>query len=530
MDNWAGELQKIDDFARRLDQSAPIPTLSEDDLNSFSREIIRLQDLFSLIASMPASKRPPVEEWDDTVSSLWRKLFSKGDDIDRYTLSDIWLKILLDTKQENRILRTAAAFVASARNFSLFGEALETGERMLDLFGESRCGALANLLNSVGSIHYCRKDFEKAEECYIRASEIAESLPDKEIQQWIGVSKTDFKGQEIINRIETLLDRGSLSEGEMRSDFALEAEKLIGEIDRMPISRNLSTFLLVTKTEFQMLANNLKEAAVILDRIEEITRSGSGPYFYSLMTTHARLRSRLFGMNGDWNKAYQWIRKALRQVSTKTYPAEDVFVLEDAIKIVRKLHDERHGLKDSDLVKDLVFLLEDKDWYTGGSHSRQVAELSLKIGHVIKKQGAADLDILELEMAGLVHDIGKLKIPWSLLNKIAPITPKEREILKKHAQFGKEILDEIGLGGSASIVFEHHETMDLKGYPRGKRPSLPAAIVGISDVFDASTTLNRRYKVAKGVKETMDEIRSLSNLKYHPEVVKGLGIVMERAV
>lgn len=530
MDNWAVELQRIQDFSKRLDVSAPVPTLSEDDLNSFSREVIRLQDLFSLIASLPASKRPDIGEWDDTVSTLWRKLFSKGDDIDRYTLSDIWLKILLDTDQENRILRTAAAFVASARNFSLFGEALEVGERMIGAYGKDRCGALANLFNSVGSIHYCKKDYEKAEECYLSAFRLAESLPDQEIHQWVGVSKVDFKGQEIINRIETLLERGFLSEGEMRSDLALDAEKLISEIDRMPISKNLSTFLLVTKTEFQMLANNAKEATVILDRIEEISRNGSGPYFYSLMTTHARLRARLFGLMGDWNKSYQWIRKALRQVSTKTYPAEDIFVLEDAIRIVRKLHDERKGLQDSDLVKDLVFLLEDKDWYTGGSHSRQVAELSLKIGHILKKSGSLDLDILELEMAGLVHDIGKLKIPWSLLNKIAPITPKEREILKKHAQFGKEILEEIGLGGAAAIVYEHHETMDSKGYPRGKTPSLPAAIVGISDVFDASTTLNRRYKVAKGVHETMAEIRSLANLKYHPEVVRGLGMLMEKIV
>ncbi len=530
MDNWAGELQRIRDFSRKLDESAPIPTLSEDDLNSFAREVIRLQDLLSLISSLPASKRPDVGEWDDTVSTLWRKLFSKGDDIDRYTLSDIWLRILIESKEEKRILRTAAAFVASARNFSLFDEALEVGTAMLDRYGEDSCGALANLLNSVGSVYYCKKDFEKAEECYLRAHETAERLTEQETQQWIGVSSVDFRGQEMINRIETILDRGFLSVGEIRSDRVLEAEKLISDLDRMPISRNLATFLLVTKTEFQMLANNFKEATVILDRIEEIGRTGTGPYFYSLMTTHARLRARLFGLTGDWNKAYQWIRKALRQVSTKTYPAEDVFVLEDAIKIVRKLHDERKGLRDSDLVKDLVFLLEDKDWYTGGSHSRQVAELSLKIGHIMKRQGAGDLDILELEMAGLVHDIGKLRIPWSLLNKVAPITPKEREILKKHAQFGKELLEEIGLTGSAAIVYEHHETMDSKGYPRGKKPSLPAAIVGISDVFDASTTLNRRYKVAKGVRETMAEIRSLSSLKYHPDVVNSLGMLMEKVV
>jgi HD-GYP domain-containing protein (c-di-GMP phosphodiesterase class II) len=530
MENWTFELDRIQNFIKRLDESPPVPTLSEDDLNSYSREIIYLQDLFSLIASLPVSKRPDIEAWDEVVSKLWRKFFAKGDDIDRYTLGDIWLKILLDTDHSRRILRTTTAFVASARNFSLFDEALEVGTRVAGRYSQSPCGALANLLNSVGSVHYCKKDYEKADECFQKAFGMADAFSEEESSHWIGVSRTDFRGQEIINRIETYLDRGSLTEGDARADWALKAEKLISEIDSMPISKNLASFLLVTKTEFSMIAGNFKEAGHILDRIEELSKSASGPYYYSLLTTHARLSARLCGAMGDWNKAYQWIRKALRFVSTKNYPAEDIFVLEDAIKIVRKLHNEKKGPEDSDIVKDLVFLLEDKDWYTGGSHSRQVAELSLRIGHILKKSGAGDLDILELEMAGLVHDIGKLKIPWSLLNKVAPITPKEREILKLHAQFGKEILEEIGLDASAAIVYEHHETMDSKGYPRGKLPSLPAAIVGISDVFDASTTLNRRYKVAKGIPETMDEIRSLSNLKYHPDVVRGLGVLMERLV
>jgi HD-GYP domain-containing protein (c-di-GMP phosphodiesterase class II) len=528
MGSWGPELQKISHFIKKLDELPSVPTLTDEELNSFSQDIVYLQDLLSLISTMPVSKRPDIMEWDDVVSKMWRKLFAKGDDIDRYTLGDIWLKILLDTDDESRILRTATAFVASARNFSLFDEALEVGTRVESLCGASRSGALANLLNSIGSVHYCRKDYEKAEGTYIKASEMAGALPEQEIFNWIGVSKVDFQAQELINRTETILERGFHSEGESRASWALMAEKIIAEIDSMPISKNLAAFLLVTKTEFAMIARNYKEAGLILDRIEEIARNGDGPYYYSIMTTHARLRSKLFGEMGDWNKSYQWIRKALRLVSTKTYPAEDVFVLEDAIKIVRRLHHEKKGLQDSDLVKDLIFLLEDKDWYTGGSHSRQVAELSLRIGHILKKDGAGDLDILELEMAGLVHDIGKLRIPWSLLNKVAPITPKEREILKMHARFGKEILVDIGLGTSAEIVYEHHETMDSKGYPRGKRPSLSAAIVGLSDVFDASTTLNRRYKVAKSVSETLEEIKSLSDLKYHRDVVRGLGILMEK--
>lgn len=527
MAGWDLELQKIRLFSSKLDDNPPISTFSDEGLNAFSENIIYLQDLFSLISTMPASKRPPVKEWDDEVSKLWRKLFAKGDDIDRYTLGELWLKILVEDGDEQRILRTATAFVASARNFSLFGEAIGVGEAIIKDFGKRNPGPPANLMNTLGSVHYCMKDFEKAEEHFLKASAMSESLSEEEIFKWIGSTKTDFRGQEILNRIETILERGFLSEGAARESWAAKAEKLLSEIDVMPISANLANFLLVTKTEFAMIKSNFGEATKILDRIEELSKNGDGPYSYSMTTTHARLQAKLSCFLGEWNKAYQWIRKALRLVSIKTYPAEDVFVLEDAIKIVRKLYSSRPGTRDYDLVKDLVFLLEDKDWYTGGSHSRQVAELSLKIGHILNQDGTANLDILELEMAGLVHDIGKLRIPWSLLNKVAPITPKEREILKLHARFGKEILEEIGLVSAAQIVYEHHETMDSRGYPRGKPPTLPAAIVGISDVFDASTTLNRRYKVAKSLTEAISEIRSLAGIKYHPDAVKGLGALVE---
>ncbi|MCX7829834.1 MAG: HD domain-containing protein [Acidobacteria bacterium] len=528
MNNWQAELEKISNFEKRLDSINSIASISEDELNDFAKDVHYIQNLLSLIASLPLEKRPDIYVWDDVVSRLWRKLFAKGDDIDRYTFGDLWLKVLLDCSDEKRILRTATGFIASCRNFSLFEEALEVGKIIVERFDCSRNAAYANFINTLGSVYYCKKDFENAEKFYLKAKSIGESVTEDESRSWIVSTKNDFICQEYLNLAEINIELGFETQGKQREIYIEKAEKYISNVDLSLITENLRSFLYVTKSEIAMLKGDIKEAPVLLDKLEEASKKGTGPYYYSIATTHARLKARFFSLLGDYQRAYHFIRKALRQVSTKTYPAEDIFVLEDAIKIVRKLYEEQKKPRDGELVKDLVLLLEDKDWYTGGSHSRQVADLCLKIGHILKKEGNNRLDILDLEMAGLVHDIGKLKIPWSLLNKVAPITPKEREILKLHTKFGKEILEEIGLISCADIVFQHHETIDGKGYPSGKIPTIEASIVGICDVFDASTTINRRYKQPKTIAEAISEISSLAKIKYHPDAVRGIEAVAKR--
>lgn len=528
MNNWQQEFEKIIEFEKKLEKISSLPLLSDNELNDFSKDIHYIQNLLSLIATLPNDQRPDIIVWDDVVSRLWRKLFAKGDDIDRYTFGDLWLKILLDCKDENRICRTATAFIASCRNFSLFKEAFEVSKLIINRFDNSKSAAYANFLNTLGSVYYCEKDYENAEINFLKAKDIVEFITEKEFQEWIVSSKSDFIGQELLNVSEINIEMGFESEGKTRQSCIKKTEELLAQLDSMELTENVKAFLFVTRAELAMLKGDFKEANIFLEKVEKASKKGSGPYFYSLATTLSRLKARYFSLLGDYQKAYSFIRKSLRQVSTKTYPAEEIFVLDEAIKIISKLYGEQKKVKDGELVKDLVILLEDKDWYTGGAHSRQVAELCLKIGHFLKREGYYNLDILDLETAGLVHDIGKLKIPWSLLNKVAPITPKEREILKLHTSFGKEILNKIGLISCSETVYQHHETVDGKGYPQGVVPTIEASIVGICDVFDASTTVNRRYKVPKSVKDTINEIDSLKKIKYHLDAVKGIKFVAEK--
>lgn len=148
--------------------------------------------------------------------------------------------------------------------------------------------------------------------------------------------------------------------------------------------------------------------------------------------------------------------------------------------------------------------LEEKDGATF-NHCVRIRNYSLAIA---KRLGVFTADeIVYLERAAYLHDIGKARIPQEILNKPGKLTPEEFEIMKTHAEFGKQMLLETQtplLMGAAEIVGQHHERMDGNGYPKGLKGDeilLAAQIVGLADVYDALRT-ERVYKQALTIEET----------------------------
>ena len=246
------------------------------------------------------------------------------------------------------------------------------------------------------------------------------------------------------------------------------------------------------------------------------------------LAVHARLLSIIAGMEGDWDSAFQWIRKALRVVTHYCRVGEEQNVLEQAFNLLGDLKGNRESENHGVLVEDLVQLLEDKDWYTGQSHSRGVRSLPACLGKILNTTTGYHLNLKKLEVAGLLHDIGKLRTPRSLLNKIAPLGTREWDILREHPVHGEQILQRIGMGDIASIVKGHHEFMDGTGYPDGQPPDLITAIVCTSDALEAATTSTRRYKIPKKRFTVLKELIANPEKRYHPDVVNALKKFLEQ--
>lgn len=518
--SWEAEFRMVARTAEVLGARGPLPEAPPEVLEDHARHLFHLQNILGLVASLPPSRRPPLEPWDDILGPLWRRLFVRGADIDRYTLADLWRKPLLEAGLTDRFLRSTTAVAASARNFYRFGEALELCREGRKACRGKVSAALANLVNTEGLVHVCLGDLDSAESCYREAMALASQLDDAEMVRWSGLDRAAFLGQERLNLLDVTLRRGSAATGKRAREWALKARRDLDDLALYPLGEGFRHLLLQDRAELALLEGKPAKARAILGELY-FDASSQGPYRYSLQAMQSRLMAQAFAMEGDWTGAHHWIRKAVKESVGKCYPAEEQFVLSQAVAVLKGLHGGDPRRRQA-LIRDLVNLLEEKDWYTGRSHARGVSRLAERLARRLKGGDGWDLSPELLATAGLLHDIGKLRIPWSLLNKIAPLTPKEMGILREHASAGAQILREIGMEEIAAIVEQHHEALDGSGYPRGVAPTEPAAVVAVCDAFEASVTPNRRYKEPKPVAAALAELVGGSGRLYRPEIVEAL--------
>jgi len=164
-------------------------------------------------------------------------------------------------------------------------------------------------------------------------------------------------------------------------------------------------------------------------------------------------------------------------------------------------------------------VLELHDRETEG-HSRRVTEMTLEIA---RRMGVREEDLIHIRRGALLHDIGKLGIPDSILLKPGKLTEEEWEIMKKHPVYAYEMLSKIAyLRPALDIPYCHHEKWDGSGYPRGLKGEeipLPARIFAVVDVFDALTS-DRPYRKAWSREEAIAYIKERSGKDFDPAVVE----------
>jgi len=170
-------------------------------------------------------------------------------------------------------------------------------------------------------------------------------------------------------------------------------------------------------------------------------------------------------------------------------------------------------------VKSLASAIDAKDEYTR-HHSTRVTDFTLKIA---AKMGFSEKELGELELAAVLHDVGKIGVPESILNKPGKLTDQEFKIVMEHPVRGEAILSPvIELKEIGRIVRAHHERYDGRGYPdklKGREIPLGARIMSIADTYD-SITSERPYRKAASHRYAVKEIISCSGTQFDPEVVE----------
>ncbi|MCU0666012.1 MAG: HD domain-containing protein [Candidatus Omnitrophica bacterium] len=184
-------------------------------------------------------------------------------------------------------------------------------------------------------------------------------------------------------------------------------------------------------------------------------------------------------------------------------------------------------------VMALAAAIDAKDHYTHG-HTERVTSLSNQIACEMAQENSAVASskfLEQLRVASLLHDIGKIGVPESILNKNGFLTPEERTVVQEHPKVGSSILAPITeLENAIEAVKCHHEHYDGNGYPgKLKEDQIPlmASIISVADAFDAMIT-HRPYRRALSKDEAFQEIKRCSGSQFDPKVVQAFTTIYHK--
>ncbi len=207
-------------------------------------------------------------------------------------------------------------------------------------------------------------------------------------------------------------------------------------------------------------------------------------------------------------------RRMLEFVSSQVAQSIERKLAEERLR--RGLDKLRTTLKAS--IDSLASAIEMRDPYTAG-HQERVTHLARAIA---VEMGLAGERLEAIEVAGAIHDIGKLYVPAEILSKPTKLTEIEYALIKMHAQAGYTILGKIDFPWPiADIVHQHHEYLNGSGYPQGlhgKDILLESKILCVADIVEAMSS-HRPYRPALGIQAALDEISQKRGILYDREVV-----------
>jgi HD-GYP domain-containing protein (c-di-GMP phosphodiesterase class II) len=194
----------------------------------------------------------------------------------------------------------------------------------------------------------------------------------------------------------------------------------------------------------------------------------------------------------------------------------EIIVQERTVELTKLNRQLQQSL--DEIVIAMSLTLEERDPYTAG-HQRRTTDLSLAIA---REMGLPAHETKGLQMAGLIHDMGKISVPGEILSKPGGLNDAELQLIQRHPQVAYDILRQIDFPWPLDqIVLQHHEKIDGSGYPQGISGDeilLESKILCVADVVETMET-HRPYRPSLGRDAAIEEIRKNRGVLYDPGVV-----------
>ncbi|MFH1061611.1 MAG: HD domain-containing phosphohydrolase [Candidatus Omnitrophota bacterium] len=227
----------------------------------------------------------------------------------------------------------------------------------------------------------------------------------------------------------------------------------------------------------------------------------------------------------DIELAIESIQLGAHDYMSKPYDPADTLVL--IRKLIEKQRLQSDNIQLFDTIKVLALALDARDNYTH-NHSQEVTEYAVSIA---REMGLSVKEIEIIRDAGVLHDIGKIGIPDSVLLKPGRLTDEEYDMIKKHPQIGKSILEPVQcLADKIPLIYHHHERIDGTGYPQGLSGEdipLGARILAIADSYQAMTS-DRPYRKALSMQIAISELEKFRGRQFDSKIVDVFLRVLKR--
>ncbi|MBC7320413.1 HD domain-containing protein [bacterium] len=317
--------------------------------------------------------------------------------------------------------------------------------------------------------------------------------------------------EEDISKVLEHIERqeGSDSVGDIKSYLLTHLDECIELVEFSDINKaGLNLYNATNRREVEDKLTSLMRDILK----EELTGIANG-------LSEGELRTRLLTLSGREKFVYlRWFLLSLKNRPSKILTAIIDITQEEVLKeaLRKKIEEIKESLIQT--IEVLSSIVEIKDPYTF-EHQKKVSLISCAIA---KQLGLSQEIVEQIQIAGLLHDIGKIGIPAEVLNKPGKLSQLEFEIIKLHPEVGYRLLKKIKpLEHVADIVLQHHERLNGSGYPRGIKGDsivLPARIIAVADVLEAMSS-HRPYRPAYPIEKVLEELINGRDELYDPEVV-----------
>ena len=456
-----------------------------------------------------------------------------------------------------RALTIQAVILVSTNNsgdaITLLSEALEIADEIRDDVGR------VAVWNNLGTAFYEAALYADARDCYERATRVATGAPSlrsfkavalanvalcclhmeefeaglNSIRDAVGLKDVSDTPANMLNRVfaegtytRLLLAVGRVAEASERAQIAKElaakaksvradisaacAEGLVevySGLGDVGLSRGMSAL-----EKARAVKPSLRETLLALVQAHE--KAGRPERALAL---HRELTLHIRKAQHDSIVRHQELH--LQQIEASNQFPEHLLQSKEA-ELSDQIAAQTAGAKQGDLIEQIAFTAEMRD-DPSGEHVYRVAKLASLLA---KTLGQSDDACETLDLAARLHDIGKVGIPDSLMQKPQPLSEGERQILQTHAATGADLLSKTKVSYSelaSDIARHHHERWDGNGYPEGISGSaipLEARIVGLCDSYDALTH-EKAYRRAFSSDEAISEILRLRELQFDPHLV-----------